>query len=338
MSTRAFLSKKIISIVLFLGISLAPHFCHAFWPADWALNAQMTVMLETMQQQILGATMGALKQAAIQTVNQTVNNAMSQITGEKGPRFIVNWDDFIISEPLDKAELYMNDFFSSVIRGRGSSSNYSGFGSELAMGNNFTGSKVAGASILKEGVVAGNFTSDSLRGNYLGSLEEEAKNLTVNATIPVCDITNASGMFSGKDWKVFSGVIGKDTCNKFGFNNISTSIYLSQISSQQEIAKTKSVAYQGFNATTSGGLVITPGSTIAAIQAQVEDLPNKVLAAAKSAPEIITSLVTRLATKTIQQGIGQAQQYVQKEINNNVNNYSQQIKNLNPGEKYQSKY
>jgi signal transduction histidine kinase len=113
------------------------------------------------------------------------------------------------------------------------------------------------------------------------------------------------------------------------------------LSKNQEAKKTQGIAYKGFLPQKSGSSIVTPGSTIADIQSQVEDLGNKILAAAETPAEVITSLVTKLVTKTIRQGIGQVQQKVQREINSATSNFSKQIKSssqMNPGQLYKPKY
>lgn len=286
-----------IKIVVITTIFLFSIFSCNKANADYWGGAMMASVWETMynkmMKQIENALIASLKQAALQTINQTVSNSISQ--GASGPMFITNWENFLINDPQRKADLYMNDFFSSITSGRGSSDYLSREGTMLA-------------------------------ANYLNSLVGEAKKMTTEASIPKCTMTNASGAFTGNNWSTFTTMVGTDTCNKFGFNNISQNAYASITEKEQKINSAIGQAGQGFLPKMSGNTIITPGSTIAAIQAQTEDLGNKMLAGANSAPEVIASLVARLATRTIQQGIGQAQQYAQREINNQMNGYTQQIR------------
>ncbi|MFH0969784.1 MAG: hypothetical protein V1804_04710 [Patescibacteria group bacterium] len=328
MFCQKLLEKKFfLYILLIFGFTFAPNFSYAFWPADWSLNAVMTTSLDKMYRQIEGAVMGSLKQAAEQTYYQTINNAISMGQGG-GPMFISNWEDFLVNQPVRNANLYMNDFFSGVTSGRGNSFNYSGsrlFGSMEGTGNGQNG-KVAGASLTREGIVKGDSTLFGIQNNYQSALIQEAKQATTGASIRQCDITDTSDMFTSGNWSKFNTVIGVDTCNKFGLNNLAQNAYSSKIASYQESAKTQGIAYQGYKPLTSGGYVLTPGSTIASIQSQAEDLGTKIIAAANSPAEVITSLVTRLATRTIQSGIGQAQSYVQREINNKMYNATRDIR------------
>lgn len=309
---------------MFCGISLAPNFCYAFWPADWAMNAGLDTMLKTMKEAILRAAIAALKQEAARTINETVSNTISQGNGT-GAMFVTNWENFLIKDPERKVDLYMNDFFSSLTQGRSSSSYSSSL--KNIFGSASGSQKVAGASTIREGVVKAASSSSSFGGNYLSQLEQGARKLTTDSSIPICPETNFSSMFTSNNWNSTSTFFGVDTCNGPGTNQIVKGVYLTELSKQQKIAETQGVAYKGFLPATSGDTVITPGSTIEAIQAQTEDIGNKIIAGAQSIPEVITALVTRMAVKTIQQGIGQAGSYARREIGNKTSNYSQQIRN-----------
>lgn len=329
---------KIIAIIMSFLFSI---FSCSSAKADYWGGAMMAAVWKQTQEQIVkniqDTLVASLQQAAVQTINQTISNAISQ--SGTGPMFITNWEDFLINEPQRKADLYMNDFFTSITSGRGSYS-YSSARKLFSIRNGLTSEgKVAGAETAREGIIAGDNAWISSPESYQIALAKEARSNTVNSSIPTCEITDASGAFTGNSWGTFTTMIGTDTCNKFGLNNISQNVYASKLEKEGKIAETQSLAYKGYKATTSGGYVITPGSTIEAIQAQTEDLPNKVIAAANSAPQIVASIVTRFATRTIQQGIGQAQNYVQREINNQTSGYAQQIRNqTDPRQIFKSSY
>jgi len=333
-------AKKRFGIAIAMMIFLFSFFPYANAKADYWGAAMMSEVwaaaYNKMMKQIDDTLVASLQQAAYQTISNAYNNAIS---GASGPMFITNWENFLISDPQRKADLYMNDFFTSMTSGRGSAG-YSNAKKFLSTRNGLSSEeKVAGAETAREGIVAGDYAWSISSGSYQVALVEEAKNNTINASIPACEITDASGAFTGNSWSTFTTMIGTDSCNKFGFNNISQSAYASKLEKEGKIAETQGLAGQGFLPKMSGNTIITPGSTIASIQAQIEDLPNKVIAAADSAPEIITSIVTRLATRTIQQGIGQAQQYAQREINNQVNGVAQQIRNqTDPRKIFKSSY
>ena len=332
--------NKIAFILLFFVVFSIFPYNHAkadIWGSAM-MSAGFTEMMKKIDTMIRDTLMGALKQAALQTITKTVSNAVSG--GGSGPLFVTNWETFLINDPRRKADLYMNDFFSGMTRGRGSSSNYSGLTGSLFSSRD-SNSKVAGASIAREGIVKGDYTEmgnySSSGGDYQESLVSEGKNETVDATIPSCNLTSVSSSNMFK-LSTLSTIFGNDACNKPGVRNISKGVYLSEIEKQQKVSATEGVANQGYKSVKSGDSIVTPGSTVGAIQAQNEDLGNKMLAGATSMPEVLTSLISRLAVQTLQKGIGQAQSYAQSSSNKTTNISQQMQSQSNPSKAYQIKY
>lgn len=344
--------KKNNSICLIFGIififSLSFGKCQAAaaWPD--IIGASYKSMLDEMRYQIHGAILGALKQAAIQTINTTIGNLISTGGKSGGPMFVSNWKDFLYEEPLQETEIYMNDFFDDITGGKSNLSNYQNVDEWESMGQYFGGEYpegVLGANTIREGVVKGDISWNEIQQNYENYLVQQAKKMTTEASIPKTNmreyVSDPSQMFKTGNWRAFSAFISNPANNPFGFTLISQDQFYSELSKNQEAKKTQGIAYKGFLPQKSGSSIVTPGSTIADIQSQVEDLGNKILAAAETPAEVITSLVTKLVTKTIRQGIGQVQQKVQREINSATSNFSKQIKSssqMNPGQLYKPKY
>ncbi len=286
-------NKIIVALLLSAVIILVP--LESVRADAWGANYSAAILKQTMEliaQQIHGAIMGALKQAAVQTINSTVSNLVSGGGGSGGAMFITDWDDYLVGQPLKKTELYMNDFFTLTTRGSGSSSNY----------------------------VSSSGSGEGVSGSYTNYLVEQAKKTTTESTLPQTDlsdyVSDPSKMFSAGNWRGFSAFVSNPANNPFGYTLMSQSAYQEKLEKEKDEARTKAMSYQGYTAKESNGRVITPGSTIASMQADVQDLGNKILASAQSVPEIITAVVTRIATNAIRQGIGNAQRNVQKEITN----------------------
>ena len=270
---------------------------------DWCSGEMFQNALDEISYEIHSVLVGALKEMSLETITEDISDAISSGGDDGGPMFITDWEDFLVNDPVEEANLYMDDFFSTITSGRGSIS-YSGSGG----------------------------------GGYQASLVAEAKKLTVEASIPTCEVTNSMDALTSNNWSSFAKIVGVDTCNKLGFNNIAQEKYASKISEKQSIYQTQSLAYSGYKAKLQGGIVITPGSTVEEIQAQAEDLGKKIIAGATTVPEVLTALVAELATKALDQGIGQAQQYVQ-EASNKVNNYSNQVNSqLNSLQRFEIQY
>ena len=93
-----------------------------YWGAANLASIQKQVS-EELSLSLHGAITGAFKQA----VGQIMNTQISMMVGGgggKGPMFIANWQTFLVSDPRNKTNAYMNDFFSNTTRGRNSLSNY----------------------------------------------------------------------------------------------------------------------------------------------------------------------------------------------------------------------
>lgn len=289
---------RLAIFTLLMGLILPfSHVNADYWGASNGAS-QWKQMMEQIMKQIQDAIMAALKQAAAEMITNTVNNLISQGSGGGGPMFVTNWEDFLINEPGRRTNLYMNDFFTSLTGGRSGLSYASGSRSEGTLG-----------------------------GNYYMYIESVGRNSIAGSASPVnayeyCNdpLHPLTGQ-NGGSLRCFSSTAG----NSFDVALQSQKVYYSELERQQRIAEVQGIAYQGFRPGMSGGSVTTPGSTIAAIQAQNQDLPNKILASAKSPGEVIASLVTRLITKTIRQGIGTAQQMAQQQINSTMN-FNNQVK------------
>lgn len=286
-------NKIIVALLLSAVIILVP--LESVRADAWGANYSAAILKQTMERidlEIHGAIMGALKQAAVQTINSSVGAMISGGGGSGGAMFITDWNDYLVGQPLKKTELYMNDFFTLTTRGSGSSSNY----------------------------VSSSGSGEGVSGSYANYLVNQAKKLTTESSIPQTDISNyvsdPSKMFSAGNWRGFSAFVSNPANNPFGYTLMSQSAYQEKLEKEKDEARTKAMSYQGYTAKESNGRVITPGSTIASMQANVQDLGNKIIASAQNVPEVITAVVTKIATNAIRQGIGNAQRNVQREINN----------------------
>lgn len=285
-------NKIIVALLLSAVIIFVP--LESVRADAWGANYSAAILKQTMERiaiEIHGAIMGALKQAAAETINSTVNSLISS-GGTTGALYITNWDDWLVNQPAETTKTYMNDFWTLTTKGTTSSGNY----------------------------ISASGSSEGTTGSYTNYLKEQAKKVTTESTLPQTDLSNyvsdPSEMFSAGNWQGFSSFVSNPANNPFGFTLMSQSAYQEKLEYEKKKAETQAVAYKGFKAQTSGSSVITPGSTIADMYSNTQDLGNKIIASAQSIPEVITAVVTRIATNAIRQGIGNAQRNVQREINN----------------------
>lgn len=301
-----FTFKKII-FICFLSVALVfmpiqAHKAGALWgefPAQILAN-----VLTQIREMIMGIIMGMMKQMATQMLNREMGNMIGGSSSQNA-KFITDWKDYMFTQPQQKANQFMNDYLSQVTRGRGS---YSGYMST------------------SEGFGNGAFMQGMGGGNFIQSMVEGAKRQTteqVEAAITYVG-NPAQNLFAGGNFNNLNLYLSGIN-NPWAFNINAQQKYQEQLTKQQEIAKTMGMSYQGFIGTMSGNMITNPGSLIKENMANVQDLGNKVLANAKSIPEVITSIVQQIITKAIQNGIGNAQRNVQREIQNVQNQATQQI-------------
>lgn len=326
------ISKKKIKLTLALLILVIASFSFPAKPAkaDYWNGAMLASIwkrtMERIDKKMDALIMSIAKEAAMNTITNNVN---SMISGENSgsPLFIDNWENFLFEEPHAKTQIYMNDFFSSVTSGRGSSSyDSSGIALNYEGGDGTptcsSGAKcVEGASTSREGVVKGSSTFNNiLGGNYENYLIQQAKNVTTDIIQPKTDLRNyvsdPSQMFSTGNWRAFSSFVSNPANNPFGFSLMAQEEYHAEEIKNQKLAEVQGVSYGGFKAVTSGGMITTPGSTIKDIQSQTLDLGNKIVAAADDPEEVIVAVVNKVVNEAFS-GIG-------RQINSTISNYTRE--------------
>ncbi len=304
-ASKKFFILAILVLLIFPKISYAVAYP---WPDIIGFN--YGEMLKEIDRSIYGAIMSALKQAAVETINETVSTMISN-GGAGGALFITDWKDELFYTPAKNTRVYMNDWFKTTQRGKGSSANY------LAANG-----------------------GEGVSGSYTKQLEQQARSATIEQKEPPpCEVNDPSSMFSGGNWRQFNLFISNPNCN-MGYILRAQEETMNKYNQEQTLAMTKAIAYQGYREQGESGKVITPGSTIKDIQSNVQDLGNKILAGATTIPEVITAVVTKIVTKTIQQGIGNAQRNVQREINNVTSGYTKEFNSTvtNPQDTFKSPF
>ena len=278
-----------ITFILTLGVFVTagmPSLARAdYWGAAYGATLLERGMEEAFIK-IQNAMLGAAKQAAIESINQTVGNLIAG-TNQK-PRFITDWNDALFLSPQREAELFVNDFLTSVTRGR-STGNY----------NTLLG---------QEGISGG--YEEYLASQAYASVFGSGGTPTINAR-DYC--TDPSQPFADGTWRCFNALVSNPLNNSIGLSLVTQGVYQAELEQKQKVAEAQSIAYGGYNAvTTDGGQVITPGSTVRDIQYSAIDTANKTLSSAKSVEELITAVATRFIVTTMTQGIGSARETAEK--------------------------
>lgn len=290
----------------------------AAWPA---IDPLIKSALDVIQGTLKGMIVGAAKKAALMAMEQEINFA---ITGNSsgGAMFITNWNQTLNMDPQKKANAWINLEISKMTSGRGSISGY--------IPNNSAGGTLFGANY--EGVGDGSLAyglgsinsayavsatgAGSAAGNYITRLAEGAKKLTSNPVEPkVTYQGDPAQMFADpkKGFKnmslYFSGIN-----NPWDFDMQAQQKYQERLANEKDIAKTQSVAYQGFKGAETDGRITNPGSLIKDAKAGVQNIGGQIIAAAQDIPSVLTAIATQMITQSITQGIGDMQARVHQEI------------------------
>lgn len=305
---KNFLIKNLLIAFFVLStiVALTPYASAGVW-GEPIVAAMLGEKMRRIYEELMNAMIAAAKKQAIIEYNKTVTQMVAG-----GPLFITNWEQFLVEEPAQKTELYMNDFFTSLTKGKGSSLNYLSSGSHSFEGN-----------------YASQLVRD-VQGSLLGNKNPQF-NFQEYADHP-------SEMFSQGNLRAFTAFISYPVNNPFGLSLLAQDEMNKKMEEETREAEIKAIAYQGYIAKEKDGKVITPGSTIKDIISNAEDLPNKILANARSLPEVIATVIVKQAGKTLRQGIGDIQSKLQKEVDNVVNNYNRQMRNIDPSKRFNPAY
>jgi hypothetical protein len=315
--------SKTIILALFLLFSLtitpinAPK-AQALWgefPAQIykTLEEQLTASLQ-------GMIRGGLKTAAIKAINSALGDIVGGSSSQSA-KFIVNWQDFLVNQPKESANILMNDYLSQTIsQGRGSASgyisaasaslladNYEGFGKGsfnygLAMNNPSYGKFSYFAQAASDLDVYRSAATNAFELQEMGkALTSERKEPTI--TYNGEDIADASNNFANLQLS-YSGIN-----DQWDYAINAQRTYDRLLTEETKKAENKAQAGSGF--AEAGDKVVTPGIITKDAVSNALNTAYTTLATATNPGEIITATVQSLITNTIQYGIGQAKSSAQ---------------------------
>ncbi len=300
--------KKIfILLILFFIFSSFPTKCANAWMSIPA--AIIGAGVEELKSLMNGVLRGVEKK---QAANMMIKQTESMLSGNSlsDTKFITNWEDYLINQPTERTNRYINDQISYTLGGKGSS-NYIN-----ANGSNYFK--------LMEGIAKGSAS--------------ENEPLQVN-------FSNSDSMFrSGNNYN-FSGLNSymEGVNNPWAMDFYIKNKYNAYLEEEKEIAQAKSVAYSGFKGggdEDGSGQIYIPGSILYGNTVNAYDLGNKTIAGATSMGEIISTVVSQMITQSVQAGIGNVKKSINKEINSvnsRVNqNINDSVNQYGPSAAYQS--
>lgn len=302
------IGKNFFAVIFIVGALLLfpAHTARAdYWGAA-IMSAFIQRQLDSAYDYIQGTLLGSLKVAAYRTISQQVNSLISGggaggIGGarEVGAQFITNWENFIYQDAVYRAQVSINDFYTLSLRGMGVSSYVPANSS---------------------------FTNGSSRMNWPRYLQQEAQQALSNE-IPQYDLnrycSDPSVMFDSGDLRCLNAYV-KPMNNPYGYTLEAQERYAEMVQKNIEIAKTQAIAYQGYKGVTDEqGNTLTPGSTIAEMQAAMNSHLLGMPLYAKNPSEIAamtaSTFINSLLQQVIQQGMVQIESEVQNKISNGMN-------------------
>jgi hypothetical protein len=257
------------------------------WPG---IDPAIRTGLEEVMKLIDGLIVGVLKQQSIVMLNSQINTLAGRGAGGQ-PAFITNWQDYLINEPMHQTNVYMNDYVSRMTRGRGT---YSGYSTE-----GFTGP-----------------------GNYSAELQQVAQNTINDVLSPdqkTFEITyegTPSQMLASNNFKNMEIYVNNSPWR------ISANVHAvtqRKLNNETLQAQSQSIANQGFPGTST-----SPGILAKEMMANVQNMPNAVLANATSLSEVITSLVSQMISRSITQGFSSVQRSISK-TTSSVNKFNSSV-------------
>ena len=257
----------------------------------------MTSMIAQIQEAIKGALLGSLKSAAIQMLNNQIDrliggNSVGQAL------FITDYQEFLYGTSQQQVELFMNDFFTRTTRGMGSSANY---------------------------IATGEIGSE-LTGNYANYLIAQAENALPDAEQGAEEgcldlyeyVESPEAMFTDGDWRALNAFFSNPCNNTFGYTLMTEAAYQEKFTEEVEAAKLKAQS-SGFVPQEVDGKVVTPAATIEGLATNVQDIGNRMIAAASNPGEflsgVVVSMVNQTVNKLVQRGVGKVQANIQREVN-----------------------
>lgn len=282
--TAAFL----IGVILVTGTIPRP--AHA-WVAEFAAQI-FKQSLEQIYVQIQAVLLGIAKRVAIGLARDAANRLTAGGSSKKAA-FITDYKQYIFGVALDEGMIYMNDLLTSATGGKSSALNYVVAGGSLkSLGMNYM-------NYLNAEVNAA-FQKDRCRYN----LDQYTANVAVS--------------LGEGDWRVLNAVVAYDCNNPLGMSLSIKDETQRKISAQQEIAKTKAIAGQGFTGVEVNGKTVSPGSIIADVTGATQKLALDMLPNAGNWGELLAAAAGAFANQALnnlyQRGFELVSQNISREL------------------------
>ncbi len=260
----------------------------------WGTNIGASILKEVMEQireKINGVLLSVTKTAATATLSAQVESLIGG-SNVGNSRIVTDWEVYLYQDPLEETGVYMDSYLTAMTSGR-SASNYS-----------------TGAS----GGSYSSYIRQYTEGNLV-SMSSSHSVPTTNAEEQIGDFQNEIG----------KGNIGAINVYFQGVNNPFAATLAARAQEQatyeslQKIQESKAIAYGGYTGTeTEDGKIVTPGSTVRDVVADVYGIGPNIIASSNNPEELIDGVVLAAVNKTVtglfQRGLGAVRSNIQREI------------------------
>lgn len=256
------------------------------------LSMTLKQVLEVIWEQISALLLGIAKRIAV-TMAKDAADRLTAGGGAKKATFITDYKEYIYAVALDESLIYMNDLLTTATSGKNSSLNY----------------VIAGGSLQRLGM------------NYMNYLNAEVKSSFQKAR---CQYNldqytpNAVVSLGQGDWRVLNASISHNCNNPLGMSLIIQDETMRKMQQQQETAKTKAVAGNGFKGVEKDGKTVSPGSIIGEITSETNKAVVKAIGSSSKWGELLaaaaSSFVNQSLNNLYQRGFEQVSKNLSREL------------------------
>jgi len=337
--------KFFILLLFALALVFSPSQTPAAQAWDAAPAAILKQGLETVQEQLTGLLNGAQKQAAVVALNQGTTAMFNDAGGVIG-----NYEDAVIGKPTMQAALDIAAEMDQATQGRGSAASY--IPNDALNSDGTLAYEGVGDGSFKYGMMMRNpgygkliavaqaaggtsLSSQWGGGNYMQQLRSGAQQQIIEKPTPMVNYVGnpSQNLFAGGNLNNFN-IYLSGINNPWAFNLYFNQRYQENLANKKLAAQAEIGVSQGFESKKVNGQIVTPGAAIKTAWDNAQDLPNKVIANAKTFGELAPALAGKIATNAITSGIDtlkKAQSQMSISIGNKTNSAMQlQVQKVGP--------
>lgn len=256
--------------------------------------------LETIWTQIQAVLLGIAKRVAVGLAKDAANRLVAG-GGSKKAAFITDYKQYIYGAAIDEGMIYMNDLLTSATGGKSSALNYI----------------VAGGSLQQLGMNYMNYLNAEVNAAFVKNrCKYNLDQYTPNAMVSL----------GQGDWRVLNAMVAYDCNNPLGMSLTIKEETQRKINAQQEIAKTKAIAGQGFTGVEINGKTVSPGSIIADVTGNVENAVVNMIGTSSSWGELLSAAAGAFANQALNTLYQRGFEMVSQNISRELGKVDQQIR------------